>query len=320
MWLDELMYRDKLNIGKDVTFGVEIEFDKARKRDIKEVLDKAYYDKVIDKKWDVVDEETICESGDKNYMFGGEAVSDILTDNENTWKNINYTCDKIKIFDGKINKNCGAHVHVGADVFRDDMKYYDRLMKLWLIYEDVILRFCYGEFDRVRDLCFNFARSPYLLFKIIYDHYYNKHKLNLSFEKFVDLMGNNINKNFSLSFCRLSKEFLGNRYKIINDWYNYRTLEFRGGNGTLNPVIWQNYINLYTKLLLCCLDDNKNWDIIDKRFIDTYNCETLENYNYEKALEFSNFVFVSEIDKHNFMLQYMKNNSYSKVKKRDKLI
>ena len=315
MWLDKLKYRDNLSLDNNITFGTEIEFDKARKSYVRETLDEAYYSKTIKQKWKIVHDETIRDWQDRSHTRGGEAVSDILTDSRNTWQDVKFVCDTIEKFRGKINHNCGAHVHIGANILKDNMKYYDRLMKLWIIYEDVILRFCCGENDEPRKYMPMFARSPYRVYKKFYNEFYHNNKLNLSFEEFVNAINNTYGyKNIALSFCRLSKEFLEKHYNINDNWYQYRTLEFRSGNGTLNPAIWQNYINLYTKLLLCCLDDNKNWDMIDKKFIESYNCEELVDYNYEKATEFSNFIFNNDIDKYYFMLQYNKDYKKGKIK------
>ena len=317
MWIDEIEYRNSIGIGEDVTFGVEIEFAGARKRYVKEVLEKAYKNKFISSEWDVKYEETIYKDLEDGYVYGGEAISDILTDNYSSWNDIKYACDKIKLFNGEINQNCGAHVHVGANIFNDDMKYYDRLMKLWIIYEDIILRFCFGEDNIPRNNFEYFAGSPYVYFKIMYDNFYKNNRLNLTYDEFVrGVCFSESCKNLAISFRCLDKEFVKNKYKNVYNWYDYKTLEFRAGNGTLNPVIWQNYINLYTKLLLCCLDDNKDWDMIDRKFNQEILNEELESYDYEKAVEFISFVFNNRLDKDNFMLQYVKEHDCKKrVKK-----
>lgn len=320
MWIDKIKYRDKLDLNKDVTFGVEIEFADARKRYVNESLEKGYNNKFISNKWDVKYEETIYKKMEDSHIYGGEAISDILVDNPNTWHDIKYACDKIKLFSGNINENCGAHVHVGANILNDNIKYYDRLMKLWIIYEDVILRFCLGEYNYPRKSLYYFAASPYTFFKVFYDNFYQNNKLNITYDQFIRGLGGC--KNLALSFRGLDEDYLKRKYKDDSNWYKYRTLEFRAGNGTLNPVIWQNYINLYTKLLLCCSDDNKDWDMIDRRFSDEILNEDLNNFDYSKAEELCNFVFDNEIDKYNFMLQYIKDEDYNidKPKARKKIL
>ena len=316
MWLDNIEYRDELNLNKDIKFGIEIEFDKARKRYVSEVLEDAYKNKVINKKWDVVYDETINSFKSKSHTRGGEAVSSILNDTKETWNNIKYTCDTIKYFGGKINNNCGAHVHLDASILKDNMKYYDRLMKLWIIFEDVIIRFCYGEKNNPRNMLDLFSKSPYVFFKVIYDNYYKNNKLNLTFEQFVKgPKSPTWYKNLSVSFRGLDEDFLKKKYNNNDNWYNHRTIEFRACNGTLNHIVWQNYVNLWTKLFLCCINDSKDWDKIDKLFIKYYNnYKKSDKYNIEKAIYFSDFIFDNDIDKYNFMLQYIKEEKYATTK------
>ena len=120
----------------------------------------------------------------------------------------------------------------------------------------------------------------------------------------------------AISFRRLDKDFVLSKYKghkEIKNWYDYRTLEFRSGMGTLNKSIWQNYVNVDTKMMLCCLDDNKDWDYIDRLFYDTVGNYDLEEfsdrYNLSKAVSFCNFVFDEDIDKLNFLRQYIKSDA-----------
>ena len=122
------------------------------------------------------------------------------------------------------------------------------------------------------------------------------------------------NKNLSLSFCRLSEKFFMSYYNITDNWEQYRTLEFRAGMGTTKPVIWQNYINLYSKLLLSCMDDNRDWKKINKMYENIIHSRN--NNNYNRAMDFSDFIFNDDLDKYNFMLQYVKDEEDIKVRKR----
>ena len=47
--------------------------------------------------------------------------------------------------------------------------------------------------------------------------------------------------------------------------YEKDTIEFRCPNGTLNPVIWQNNINLFVHLLEYAKSPDFNYDVIFKR-------------------------------------------------------
>ena len=68
-------------------------------------------------------------------------------------------------------------------------------------------------------------------------------------------------------------------------------------------------INFFFRLLLKCTKEGK-WDIIDK-YIEDYKSKHYKLHNYnglniDKALILSDFIFEDELDKKNFMKQYIK--------------
>lgn len=309
MWYEKLETRDTINLPSDVTFGVEIEFAKANKLDVEDELKN----KTLYKKWKVENDETIYEDDIPYSIYGGEAVSDILIDNKKDWNSISYACNSIKKNNGAINQNCGAHVHVGGNIFDDNLKYYARFMKLWTIYEDVITRFCFGEYNMPRSTFYQYSGSCANLFKHI-DKFYKNDKVIKDFAEFINCYARF--KNEAVSFYGLDRQNILQKYgKNIKNWQDYRTIEFRGGNGTLNPAIWQNYVNLDTKLMLICLDESKDWDMIDKLFYQNINEEEFSfDINLPKALEFANLVFNNDIDKQYFLIQYLKQDKQESKK------
>lgn len=320
MWVDLIKERDILEIPNNITFGLEIEFAKANRRYIAERLNLAYKNKKISNPWNLENEETIYDDNIFFSNYGGEAISAILTDNKNTWNDIEFTCGEIKNYGGIINKKCGAHVHTGISIFEDNLKYYSRLMKIWTIFENIIIRFCYGEFNNPRENFCYFAAYNTPFFKNI-DLFYKNDKQLKSFDEFVAKYSKY--KTLAVSFQLLDEKYIKNKYgNNIKDWYKYRTLEFRAGNGTLNPVIWQNYVNLYTKIMLCCLDDSKDWDYIDKEFYNNILNDDIEiKYNLNKAQLFFDFIFNNPLDKYNFLVQYSKNEdkiSYKSLVRKNK--
>ena len=312
MWKKNLIYRDNLEASEDITFGIEIEFDKARKIAIKNSLDKAYDKKDIFSRWEVKNDETVYCGTTISSPRGGEVVSDVLKDSSTSWNDIKYVCEKIKDYGGVATYRCGAHVHIGADIMKKNMLYYERLIKLWTVYEGIILRFCYGEDNYPRKYMSIFAASPYHIVKKIFNYSYDfkTKRLKMNFDEFMKTVRGPLGlKNLSLTFKGIDNDFLKLKYRDSDDWFNHRTLEFRAGNGTLDSSIWQNYVNLYMKIVLCCLDDTKNWDMIDKKFDMALRWEPSLMYDCDKANEFCNFVFNNEVDEYNFMVQYIKDKN-----------
>ena len=115
---------------------------------------------------------------------------------------------------------------------------------------------------------------------------------------------------------KLSKErnqavnFMNINKKSINTIKDKNTIEFRTPNGTTDYVIIQNNINFLVKLLLYSKNTDYNNDIIEKRI---RNLETnIDSYFYEnvcldQALELVDLIFDNNLDKINFLKQYLKN-------------
>jgi len=88
------------------------------------------------------------------------------------------------------------------------------------------------------------------------------------------------------------------------------TIEFRCPNGTLNPIIWQNNVNLFTKLLLFCKEESYQPEVVEAREkINNHKYMKLEWYDeiyLQQALEFSDLIFSNNLDKIYFLKQYLK--------------
>lgn len=304
MWQNSIEYRYNLGIDNDVTFGTEIEFIGAYREAVRFDLMKGYLKKRLHTEWLLENDETLCNEGIFSAV-GGEAISGILRDDKIVWQDIKFVCDSIKLNGGGVNDKCGAHVHVGVNIFDNNFKYYARFIKLWTVYENIIVRFCYGENEFARSMLYYFAASNRNIFKHI-DLFYKNDRIIRSFEEFIQYYSTF--KNLMVSFKGMSKEWIMQKYHNPKNWEDYRTLEFRLANGTLNHVIWQNYVNLYTKMMLCCLDDSKDWDNIDRLFYHNIHCDSELDTTLDNVRLFCDFVFYNDIDKSNFLLQYYKSD------------
>ena len=98
--------------------------------------------------------------------------------------------------------------------------------------------------------------------------------------------------------------------KRIEEFRKRCTIEFRCPNGTLDPAIWQNNVNLFAKMLYysgsTSFDDDtvqKRHEIILTRFADL---QYYDEIYLEQALEFCDIVFTNNLDKINFLKQYLK--------------
>lgn len=291
----KIKLRDELNIEKDITFGLELEFENAKKSKIKKQLDE----NSLSNEWVVKQELTL-----KN---GAEINSPILIDNKKNWEDLNLICSILNNL-SSISKKSGGHIHIGTQTLGSSVDSWANFLKLWAVYENIIFRFSYGDFLTFRPNIMKFAKPISENFWI--DSYDLKSKKE-SLDSYI--LKNNCEKYQAVNFCNVKK-----------DMYDYfhieNTIEFRCPNGTLNPIIWQNNVNFFIKLLTYCKGLYFDNEIIDKRHeinLDIYNNLELYNEIYlNQALELCDLIFTNNTDKVYFLKQYLKSFKISEKHKR----
>lgn len=297
-FVEQIELPKTLNLPKDVTFGVEIEFENAKLDYVDKKLINAQTRKLLDSKWKLKQDDSLyMYKGNKD--MGGELISPVLIDEENTYKQIRNACHIIKSLGGTITQRCGGHIHVGSNLLEDDIKNYLRLARLWTVFEDEIIRFGFGEDELSRETMSFYAKSSAALLRhieLIEKEKYGK----CDFNNFVRCYG--FDKKLALSFF------------YLNEDKPFHTLEVRCPNGTLNPIIWKNNINFFTKLFISCKNKEKDWNMIERMFQKEKNNNVPSGYNIDKANLLANFVFDDEQDINNFMLQYKKDRNKILVK------
>lgn len=192
-------------------------------------------------------------------------------------------------------KILGGHIHVGTQVLGDKRESWLNFIKFWSVYENVIYRFSYGEYLSARS-SINYA-AP--MMKDLFQKY-------LLFKE----RGN--------STQVIKSKISYNRYKAINfdhvshftEYCNGNTIEFRCPNGSLNPIIWQNNVNLFVHLLQYSKSTGFDDDMVTKRHeMNQDKYTSLSDYNeiyLEQALELCDMVFSNNFDKVYFLRQYLK--------------
>lgn len=283
-------YRKTLNLPKDVTFGLEVEF----KMDL---FDEAYKLNFMDE-----DNAALTFMKELGYDYSYEVeyeinnhielVSPVLTDNDKTWEELDSILTFIKNNDGYYSGMCGAHIHVGKNILNSNSAWLN-FFKLWYIFEDDIFRFTNGENYKLRENGSSKSGKIDSICKNIIKNYNTLKDIDISYlssNKFVAV-------NFpSLLKCDNSSSLLKvNGNPKANNILN--TVEFRSPNGTINPVIWQENVNFFTKFMLSCANEN----------LDTEKLEYLYNNKYLATIDdLACFIFKDEFDKKCFLRQYYK--------------
>lgn len=318
----KLSLRDTLDLDENITFGLEIEFENLiyQYKELiywfskLELLPSVYYSKENlkelsnfkkkNKLWDIgmspdkyldIDPKEVFNwsvGRDLSLNNGAEITSPILVDDISHWKDLKTVCDFASNF-GEISTHSAGHVHVGSQTLGTSKEAWGNFLKLWSAYENVIYRFGYNE-------------------------YLTRHK-NISYCKPASIMFINAYRVFGDNLDRLLNYLSDSRARAVN-FQNvtlsdgkiipFGTIEFRNPNGTLDPVIWQNNVNFFTKLLLYCKSNKFDNDKVGHRLDQKCKYSNdFENYNHlhtEQAIELADMIFDNNLDKIYFLRQYIK--------------
>ena len=277
-----IIYRKSLNLPKNITFGIEIEYENI----LKDIITYALEEEKDLLDWKNTREIDILEYNEIGDELNGEIVSPILTDNPKTWNNLKNVCNILDRKGALVTRKCGGHVNIGAHILGNNPKYWRNFFLLWILYEKEIYKFSSGEFARIRVELDNFIDTITLDMNIndvinIKNKTYLASLNNCIFDKCHD---------FYISSSSPNKKMdLNNR------------IEFRIPNGTLKEEIWQNYINFFAKFLIACKKDLDVDKVLYK----------IENKQHN-PIELADYVFNDEIDKDMFLIQTLKTNKVYK--------
>lgn len=312
-----LKLRNSLSLDRDVTFGVELEFQKALYNNIKDSLAKLNNDKVLDfsvlnqplnrqygLKWSIDTDDSVSLTH-HNQIYGGEIISPILFDNYANWQELKTICEMLQTAKVDITPFTSAHVHINGSVLDNDKGKIINLLKLWMAYEDVIFRFSYGEDLTHRDNMHEFARP------MGKDFIGRLQQLeDMSNNPEADL------KNFIISM-ETNKKFSLNLSNIRHsDSEEKNTIEVRCPNGTIKPEILQNNVNFFTKLFIYAGSSNFSKEKIDNNLVlmrdNIFNIDD-NDLHLSKAMELADMIFDNNEDKAYFIKQYIKVNTKEKI-------
>ena len=283
-----IKYRNSLNLPKDITFGVEIEYENMANELVTFFLNEQYYYNPNFKNWINKTEIDICVYNSYREIINGEVNSPILRDEISSWKNLKTALDILNRNNAIVTNWCGGHVNIGAHILGYNLEYWRNFLLLWMLYEKEIYQFSSGEYLKIRNRgnCVIERITPTLLNKINIILKNNIYKDNI-FDYLYDVSKELFDKTHDISLEKFSRKLYAENNRI----------EFRVPNVTIHEEIWQNYINFFAKFLLAC---KKELDV-EKTIYKIKN-------NDHSAIELADYVFEDDIDKENFLIQTLKTN------------
>lgn len=294
-----LEYRDVINLNKNNTFGLELEFEHSNNiKILNDLISNNLYTR-----WRI--------SGDSTLYRGAEITSPILNDKVINWDELGRVCNIVNKY-ARVGSGTGSHIHYGSQILEDNPEYYRNFLYLYAVYENILFRFGYGENNCARRGINKYAHYMALTFlKEVFSINWNKTDQTivdmispLMGDRYVSVNFNNMNDDNHYSIDYIRENGFDPSKTIIMD-----TIEFRFCNGTLNPIIWQNNINCFGKLLERCTKE-LDYDLLHRRV--SLNKEYFGNISFYKeifldqVLEFVDLVFDNNKDKIYFLRQYLK--------------
>lgn len=279
-----LELRDKLGFDDYITFGLELEFEQAMETRLENIINEMFYEN-----WNFDGEES-------DFYKLAEISSPILKDNNKTWYELKEVCSIVKQFT-TINNHSGGHIHIGTQVLGNNVESWLNFIKLWSVYENIVYRFTYGSYLTARRALGKTAKPMKNYFWECYLYLDELDDLNL--KEIIN----------QLSLERYQAVNFEN-VKNFNSIETKNTIEFRCPNATLEPVIWQNNVNLFVNLLKYSKSETYDNSIIDRRRNKNKNkIKRLNSYGniyLEQALELCDMIFDNNFDKVYFLRQYLK--------------
>ena len=260
--LDEtqLELRDNLGLNENVTFGMEFESEEADIISIRKYLEQYHLASRLDMK------------SDDSLNNGLEIATPIYTDKIESYNQINIISNVLKKY-AIVGNNCGGHIHIGAHIIENKQNLAN-LLYLWMVYEDLIFRFTNGEFLTSRPKIFLYARAlREERNSVVFDVF------NLNLKEFRNL--------FYDTAIRLSNITSLDKRKKGN------TIEFRCPNGTFEPVIWQNNLNLFVKMIEFVKSDSFDIRMFDDFKYDLcfYDMTEYDKIYYELFIRITPLLF-----------------------------
>jgi len=289
----KINYRSTLNLPKNVTFGVEIEYENVLNELVSELL---YEEEIFDKNFsnwiNKPEIDLTYDNIDVNKLMNGEINSPVLKDNIKTWKDLRIVLNILNKNGAIVTNQCGGHINIGAHILSSNVTYWRNFLLLWILYEKEIYKFSSGEFSkiRIRENGVIDRLTPSLIRNILYISNVDKNKIDII--SYLNKSGISfLDKKHDISFYNFKKF----DYDVDN------RIEFRLPNATLKEEIWQNYINFFAKFMIAC-----------KKELDVDKTLYKINHNEHSTLELADYVFEDNIDKDNFLIQTLKTNKIYK--------
>ncbi len=271
---------EQITLPKGMTIGIEIETEG----------DDIYRGEILG--WRAVKDASL---GDGET----EVVSPVLNKNNN--KDIYFICNILKIMERRISDACAGHIHIGANYLYDQDQWV-KLRNLWLKIEEIMYIISNPKGTTIRKNIIDYAKPLNIQKDAVQID--DEDSLRLVYRKFKDAQKGE--RTYAVNFNNLGDQ-------------DKNTIEFRMPNGTLEPEVWIQNINLYGSLLVAVrqVDEieksKRNGENITDEQLDKLQLfQTILSQDMEdddKIQKLLDLIFTDEMQKQIYRDRYKSNKS-----------
>lgn len=221
----------KINLPENMTIGIEIESEGKQSEFIRD-LEKFYKDWII--------------KYDASIKKGVEIVSPILTPSRS--EEIYQVCNRLHLCGQEITPSCGGHIHIGAN-YLTTADSFKALITIWEEIEKLLYIISNKEGEIPRESIKRFAKtvSPKIMKAI------KSGEINLEKEEELGEFISELQKVQKKDEIAGDEKYYGIQFNNVkkddSTIKEKNTIEFRLSNGTIDPDIWIENINLYGSII-----------------------------------------------------------------------
>ena len=277
-----LIYRDELGLPDDLIFKVGIKYDYMMEQPMNKFIKHSLQKRVA-------------------HNGGTEGMLTIypMWDEPKTWEILEEKCESLikrNLQNIDMFSNPNDYIKIGVGFFGNDVGAWRKFLKIYALYDHVMARFiCEDRMGFIKQLCqLTINDTLRTLVREITD--IDDIKCLLTDKYFDALVFKGIN------FDELTNESEENMitFKSLNAW--------------TDPIIWQNNINAYAKIMISAKQKLVDEEFLDYKLQDLFQkYATHETHNYlyssvniKDVMEFVDIVFDNNLDKVYFLKQYFR--------------
>lgn len=286
-WIKKTYKNDNIahiTLPPEMTIGIEIESE----GDFYVEEQKKFY-----KNWE--------QKNDATLNGGVEIVSPILKKGDET--EIYEVCELLQIMNQHISETCGGHVHIGANYLKTKEDYI-KLLEIWGNTEEIMYIISNKKGQAPRDNVLSYAQT----ISIKIDEALENGEIKIEEGYGVTQLIRQLKKVQTEREASLNLQNIGKS--------NQNTLEFRLANGTLNPDIWIQNINLFGSIIVAARElqeiEQTNSQTNNKKYILFEDICTKDMSNDEKLESLLQILFKDEQQRNIYRERYEANKDLFK--------